>query len=250
MTGSSAVLPDLCAAPFSPLCLGCSSGGQGVGGGVWPEFGAALLPGLLHSVHGGGLPTEPRGVAAHLRQQWVVPAGAARLRFSTSNTQRSSPLTLGTRTSFRFTETFSLNWKLLQKHTHMHTYTQHILFRLQMMCFYRFRKKEKMDKHFLLCQRWDLMGLSSQSPFSFIFASSRIRLFCSGAPNTAELKICRVNRNSGSCKGGDEIFLLCDKVQKGLFSPCMALPHCWKRRLAERNWARHSALLPHAPAYK
>ncbi|XP_008317791.2 transcription factor p65 [Cynoglossus semilaevis] len=34
------------------------------------------------------------------------------------------------------------------------------------------------------------------------------------APNTAELKICRVNRNCGSCKGGDEIFLLCDKVQK------------------------------------
>lgn len=38
-----------------------------------------------------------------------------------------------------------------------------------------------------------------------------------GAPNTAELKICRVNRNSGSCLGGDEIFLLCDKVQKGTF---------------------------------
>uniref|UniRef100_A0A672K2L4 Transcription factor p65-like n=1 Tax=Sinocyclocheilus grahami TaxID=75366 RepID=A0A672K2L4_SINGR len=36
------------------------------------------------------------------------------------------------------------------------------------------------------------------------------------APNTAELKICRVNRNSGSCRGGDEIFLLCDKVQKGV----------------------------------
>uniref|UniRef100_A0A9J8B9M6 V-rel avian reticuloendotheliosis viral oncogene homolog A n=1 Tax=Cyprinus carpio carpio TaxID=630221 RepID=A0A9J8B9M6_CYPCA len=34
------------------------------------------------------------------------------------------------------------------------------------------------------------------------------------APNTAELKICRVNRNCGSCRGGDEIFLLCDKVQK------------------------------------
>ncbi|KAM6435051.1 transcription factor p65 isoform 2-T2 [Liasis olivaceus] len=34
------------------------------------------------------------------------------------------------------------------------------------------------------------------------------------APNTAELKICRVNRNSGTCLGGDEIFLLCDKVQK------------------------------------
>ncbi|XP_074845572.1 proto-oncogene c-Rel isoform X2 [Carettochelys insculpta] len=36
----------------------------------------------------------------------------------------------------------------------------------------------------------------------------------SGAPNTAELRICRVNKNCGSVKGGDEIFLLCDKVQK------------------------------------
>ncbi|XP_077439051.1 proto-oncogene c-Rel [Vanacampus margaritifer] len=34
------------------------------------------------------------------------------------------------------------------------------------------------------------------------------------APNTAELRICRINSNSGSVKGGDEIFLLCDKVQK------------------------------------
>uniref|UniRef100_A0A2K5NFI2 RELA proto-onco, NF-kB subunit n=3 Tax=Cercopithecinae TaxID=9528 RepID=A0A2K5NFI2_CERAT len=41
-------------------------------------------------------------------------------------------------------------------------------------------------------------------------------IFDNRAPNTAELKICRVNRNSGSCLGGDEIFLLCDKVQKGI----------------------------------
>ncbi|XP_018606544.1 proto-oncogene c-Rel-like [Scleropages formosus] len=34
------------------------------------------------------------------------------------------------------------------------------------------------------------------------------------APTTAELRICRVNRNTGSVNGGDEIFLLCDKVQK------------------------------------
>ncbi|XP_055756598.1 transcription factor p65-like [Salvelinus fontinalis] len=39
-------------------------------------------------------------------------------------------------------------------------------------------------------------------------------IFDNRAPNTAELKICRVNRNSGSCMGGDEIYLLCDKVQK------------------------------------
>ncbi|XP_042302822.1 LOW QUALITY PROTEIN: proto-oncogene c-Rel [Sceloporus undulatus] len=34
------------------------------------------------------------------------------------------------------------------------------------------------------------------------------------SPNSAELRICRVNKNCGSVKGGDEIFLLCDKVQK------------------------------------
>nr|AAI69362.1 V-rel reticuloendotheliosis viral oncogene homolog (avian) [Xenopus laevis]CAA89218.1 Xrel2 protein [Xenopus laevis] len=34
------------------------------------------------------------------------------------------------------------------------------------------------------------------------------------APNTAELRICRVNKNCGNVNGGDEIFLLCDKVQK------------------------------------
>ncbi|XP_012788337.2 proto-oncogene c-Rel [Sorex araneus] len=34
------------------------------------------------------------------------------------------------------------------------------------------------------------------------------------APNTAELRICRVNKNCGSVRGGDEIFLLCDRVQK------------------------------------
>lgn len=48
-----------------------------------------------------------------------------------------------------------------------------------------------------------------------------------GAPNTAELKICRVNRNSGSCRGGDEIFLLCDKVQKGEAGPAPPPPSTW-----------------------
>lgn len=58
-----------------------------------------------------------------------------------------------------------------------------------------------------------------------VFVSSLLRfsnlhsqwpVLVSGAPNTAELRICRVNKNSGSVKGGDEIFLLCDKVQKGM----------------------------------
>ncbi|XP_056396039.1 transcription factor RelB isoform X2 [Hyla sarda] len=32
--------------------------------------------------------------------------------------------------------------------------------------------------------------------------------------NTSELKICRMNKDSGRCEGGEEIYILCDKVQK------------------------------------
>uniref|UniRef100_A0A8C5Q4H5 RELB proto-onco, NF-kB subunit n=1 Tax=Leptobrachium leishanense TaxID=445787 RepID=A0A8C5Q4H5_9ANUR len=32
--------------------------------------------------------------------------------------------------------------------------------------------------------------------------------------NTSELKICRINKDSGFCEGGEEVYILCDKVQK------------------------------------
>ncbi|XP_075690535.1 transcription factor RelB isoform X2 [Rhinoderma darwinii] len=32
--------------------------------------------------------------------------------------------------------------------------------------------------------------------------------------NTSELKICRINKDYGRCEGGEEIYILCDKVQK------------------------------------
>lgn len=35
------------------------------------------------------------------------------------------------------------------------------------------------------------------------------------SPGAAALKICRMDRHAGSCAGGDEVFLLCDKVQRG-----------------------------------
>ncbi|XP_048378359.2 transcription factor RelB homolog isoform X2 [Stegostoma tigrinum] len=34
------------------------------------------------------------------------------------------------------------------------------------------------------------------------------------ATNTSELRICRLNKDNGVCTGGEELFLLCDKVQK------------------------------------
>lgn len=39
-------------------------------------------------------------------------------------------------------------------------------------------------------------------------------VYDSKAPSAANLKICRMDRNSGSVTGSDEVYLLCDKVQK------------------------------------
>ncbi|NP_001158473.1 nuclear factor kappa-B [Saccoglossus kowalevskii] len=39
-------------------------------------------------------------------------------------------------------------------------------------------------------------------------------VYDSKAPNASQLKICRMDRSSGCCTGGDEVYLLCDKVQK------------------------------------
>nr|AEP33644.1 nuclear factor NF-kappa-B p105 subunit [Apostichopus japonicus] len=39
-------------------------------------------------------------------------------------------------------------------------------------------------------------------------------VYDSKAPNATTLKICRMDKSSGSARGGDEVHLLCDKVQK------------------------------------
>ena len=36
------------------------------------------------------------------------------------------------------------------------------------------------------------------------------------AAHAGQLKICRISKNSSSVNGDEEIFLLCDKVQKGI----------------------------------
>lgn len=70
------------------------------------------------------------------------------------------------------------------------------------------------------------------------------------APNTAELKICRVNKNSGTCLGGDEIFLLCDKVQKEDIEVVFALGN-WEARgsFSQADVHRQVAIVFRTPAY-
>ncbi|KAM8940101.1 putative transcription factor p65 homolog [Pelodytes ibericus] len=71
------------------------------------------------------------------------------------------------------------------------------------------------------------------------------------APNTAELKICRVNKNSGSCRGGDEIFLLCDKVQKEDIEVLFVLGN-WEARgsFSQADVHRQVAIVFRTPPYQ
>ncbi|XP_039900620.1 proto-oncogene c-Rel [Simochromis diagramma] len=71
------------------------------------------------------------------------------------------------------------------------------------------------------------------------------------APNTAELRICRVNRNSGSVRGGDEIFLLCDKVQKDDIEVRFFSPDGWEAKgsFSQADVHRQVAIVFKTPPY-
>ncbi|XP_065520502.1 transcription factor RelB isoform X2 [Lathamus discolor] len=82
-------------------------------------------------------------------------------------------------------------------------------------------------------------------------------IFDKKSTNTSELRICRMNKESGPCTGGEELYLLCDKVQKGAI-PCRGhrgcVPHGHvggARRLLAGGRAppgRHRAPDPPVPA--
>ncbi|XP_078516833.1 transcription factor p65 isoform X3 [Lissotriton helveticus] len=75
-------------------------------------------------------------------------------------------------------------------------------------------------------------------------------IFDNRAPNTAELKICRVNKNSGSCQGGDEIFLLCDKVQKDIEVRFFLGSWEAKGTFSQADVHRQVAIVFRTPAYQ
>lgn len=62
----------------------------------------------------------------------------------------------------------------------------------------------------ILCFLFSL-ELSSEKMIFSCFNSS----LSTEAPNASNLKIVRMDRTAGCVTGGEEIYLLCDKVQKG-----------------------------------
>ncbi|XP_067875058.1 uncharacterized protein [Heterodontus francisci] len=53
-----------------------------------------------------------------------------------------------------------------------------------------------------------------QEPYMALTPVLSEAIFDKKATNTSELRICRLNKDNGMCTGGEELFLLCDKVQK------------------------------------
>jgi len=51
-----------------------------------------------------------------------------------------------------------------------------------------------------------------------VFAAfiAAVMLGCCNAESIHDLVICRLSRQSGYAAGGDEVFLLCEKINKGL----------------------------------
>ncbi|XP_018408357.1 PREDICTED: transcription factor p65 [Nanorana parkeri] len=97
---------------------------------------------------------------------------------------------------------------------------------------------------FQICIRDPTRGLL---PFPLVVSHP---IYDNRAPNTAELKICRVNKNSGTCLGGDEIFLLCDKVQKEDIEVVFALGN-WEARgsFSQADVHRQVAIVFRTPQY-
>ena len=60
------------------------------------------------------------------------------------------------------------------------------------------------------------LGSASVHKSLIVLVSSKCFLFSSvEAAHAGQLRICRVSESSSSVLGGKEVFLLCDKVQKG-----------------------------------
>ncbi|XP_069799652.1 transcription factor RelB isoform X2 [Dendropsophus ebraccatus] len=67
--------------------------------------------------------------------------------------------------------------------------------------------------------------------------------------NTSELKICRMNKDYGHCEGGEEIYILCDKVQKDI--QVMFIKGKWEARadFSQADVHRQIAIVLKTPPY-
>ncbi|XP_029426971.1 transcription factor RelB isoform X3 [Rhinatrema bivittatum] len=69
--------------------------------------------------------------------------------------------------------------------------------------------------------------------------------------NTSELKICRMNKETGQCVGGEEVYLLCDKVQKEDIAVVFSR-ECWEARadFSQADVHRQIAIVFKTPPYQ
>eukprot|EP00920_Eleutheroschizon_duboscqi_P000886 GHVT01002264.1.p1 GENE.GHVT01002264.1~~GHVT01002264.1.p1 ORF type:complete len:531 (-),score=43.14 GHVT01002264.1:178-1770(-) len=67
----------------------------------------------------------------------------------------------------------------------------------------------------VVCLQFTAFLLDEKGQFSKRLAPVTTKpVYNSKSPGAGALKICRMDKHAGCCSGGDEVFLLCDKVQK------------------------------------
>ena len=74
-----------------------------------------------------------------------------------------------------------------------------------------------MEKYFVKSLGTMVYLCINVTPIITSLRKNKSLVFISECPGVAGLNICRMDRNAGCSTGHEEVFLLCDKVQKGRF---------------------------------
>ncbi|XP_040298343.1 transcription factor RelB isoform X1 [Bufo bufo] len=111
------------------------------------------------------------------------------------------------------------------------------------------RHHEEVDLNVVrLCfQAWYTTGDGQRIPIDPVLSEP---VYDKKSTNTSELKICRMNKDHGRCDGGEEIYILCDKVQKEDIQ-VMFLDGKWEARadFSQADVHRQIAIVLKTPPY-
>ncbi|XP_063793667.1 transcription factor RelB isoform X2 [Pseudophryne corroboree] len=111
------------------------------------------------------------------------------------------------------------------------------------------RHHEEVDLNVVrLCfQAWYISSMGQRNYISPVLSEP---VYDKKSTNTSELKICRMNKDSGRCEGGDEIYILCDKVQKEDIQ-VMFVDSTWEARadFSQADVHRQIAIVLKTPPY-
>ncbi|XP_075043241.1 transcription factor RelB [Mixophyes fleayi] len=112
------------------------------------------------------------------------------------------------------------------------------------------RHHEEVDLNVVrLCfQAWYILPMGQRISLSPVLSEP---VYDKKSTNTSELKICRMNKDSGRCEGGEEMYILCDKVQKEDIQ-VVFIDNTWEARadFSQADVHRQIAIVLKTPPYR